>query len=51
MHMIAASMLGPSEDGFADNLTIPEGIEIAEPDPNTNGAMRINAPKEIDKSG
>jgi len=27
-----ASMFGPSEDGFADNLTIPEGIEIAEPD-------------------
>ena len=24
-------MFGPSEDGFADNLTIPEGIEIAEP--------------------
>jgi hypothetical protein len=30
--LMFASMLGPSEDGFADNLTIPEGIEIAEPD-------------------
>ena len=27
-----ASMFGPSEDGFADNLTIPVGIEIADPD-------------------
>jgi len=26
-----ASMFGPSEDGFADNLTIPEGIKIANP--------------------
>jgi len=25
------SMLGPSEDGFANNLTIPEDINIAEP--------------------
>ncbi len=27
-----ATMFGPSEDGFADNLKIPEGIEIAEPE-------------------
>ena len=27
-----ASMFGPSEDGFADNLTIPQGIEIADPE-------------------
>jgi len=26
-----AAMFGPSEDGFADNLTIPAGLEIAEP--------------------
>ncbi len=25
------SVFGPSEDGFADNLTIPDNIEIAEP--------------------
>ncbi|WP_146457564.1 hypothetical protein [Rubripirellula tenax] len=30
--LMFSSMFGPSEDGFADNLTIPEGIEIAEPD-------------------
>ena len=30
--LMFASMFGPSEDGFADNLTIPEGIEIADPD-------------------
>lgn len=34
-----ASMFGPSEDGFADNLTIPEGIEIAEPDSDTSGIL------------
>ncbi len=27
-----ATMFGPSDDGFADNLKIPEGIEIAEPE-------------------
>ena len=26
-----ASVFGPSEDGFTDNLVIPENIEIAEP--------------------
>lgn len=26
-----ATLFGPAEDGFADNLKIPEGIEIAEP--------------------
>ena len=30
-----ASMFGPSEDGFADNLTIPEGIDISVPDSDT----------------
>lgn len=30
--LMFASMFGPSEDGFADSLTIPEGIEIADPD-------------------
>jgi hypothetical protein len=30
--VVFASMFGPSEDGFADALTIPEGIDISEPD-------------------
>lgn len=33
---MATSFLGPSEDHFADNLTIPEGIEIAEPVPDAS---------------
>ncbi len=37
--LMFASMFGPSEDGFADNLTIPEGIEIAEPDLDASGTM------------
>lgn len=44
-----ASMFGPSEDGFADNLTIPEGIEIAEPEPDATDAMSIDAPKGSDE--
>lgn len=37
------SFFGPSEDGFADNLTIPEGIEIAEPDPEfSSGPAEIS---------
>lgn len=40
--LMFASMLGPSEDGFADSLAIPEGIEIAEPDLDDGWAMNIN---------
>lgn len=29
--LMFASMLGPSEDGFADNLIVPSNIEITEP--------------------
>ena len=29
--LMVASMLGPSEDGFADDLAIPDNIEAAEP--------------------
>ena len=43
-----ASMFGPSEDGFADNLTIPEGIEIAEPDHDTTDRWGANTPKGSD---
>jgi hypothetical protein len=43
-----ASMFGPSEDGFADNLTIPEGIDIAEPDQDATDRWGINASKGSD---
>jgi len=36
------SMFGPSEDGFADNLTIPEGIDISEPDQDTTDPWMTN---------
>ena len=40
--LMVASMFGPSEDGFADSLTIPEGIEISEPDEDPDsGRMQI----------
>ena len=42
------SMFGPSEDGFADNLTIPEGIEIAEPDQDATDRWGVNASKGSD---
>lgn len=29
--LMFASLFGPSEDGFADNLTIPQNIEVKEP--------------------
>ena len=47
--LVFASMFGPSEDGFADDLTIPEGIEIAEPDPDTTDPMGANCPKGSDE--
>jgi hypothetical protein len=47
--LMFASILGPSEDGFADNLTIPEGIEIADPDPDTTDAWGVNTPKGSDE--
>lgn len=43
-----ASMLGPSEDGFADNLTIPDGIEIAEPDQDATDPWGANTPEGSD---
>ena len=43
-----ATMFGPSEDGFADNLTIPEGIEIAEPDQDATDRWGVNASKGSD---
>lgn len=47
--LMFASMSGLSEDGFADNLTIPEGIEIAEPDLDASGTMDVNTAKETDE--
>lgn len=44
-----ASMFGPSEDGFADNLTIPEGIEIADPDQDATGVWGGNTPGGSDE--
>ncbi len=53
--LMFVSMSGPSDDGFADNLTIPEGIEIAEPDsdtgsiPGTAVTMDVNTENGIDE--
>ncbi len=40
--LMFASMFGPSEDGFADNLTIPDDLEIAEPDHDTTDPWGAN---------
>ena len=47
--IMVASMFGPSEDGFADNLTIPEDIEIAEPNQDTSGTMNVTIAKGTDE--
>ena len=46
--VLFAAMLGPSEDGFADHLTIPEGIEIAEPVQDAADPWQANAPQGTD---
>lgn len=46
--LMFASMFGPSEDGFADDLTIPEGIEIADPEPDATDARAVDTFGEID---
>lgn len=35
--LLISSFFGPSEDGFADHLTIPEGIDISEPESDAAG--------------
>jgi hypothetical protein len=45
--LLFASMFRLREDKFADNLTIPEGIEIADPDPSDT--MEVNATTGIDE--
>ena len=41
--LMVASMFGPSEDGFADQLTIPEGMEIAEPEREASDPMEASS--------
>lgn len=47
--LMFASMFGPSEDGFADHLTIPEGIEIADPVQDATGPWGVDTPKGNDE--
>lgn len=47
--LMFASMFGPSEDGFADNLKIPEGIEIAEPDVDASDTMDVSTAEGTDE--
>lgn len=47
--LMFASMFGPSEDGFADDLTIPEGIEISEPDRDASDTMAGSSEKGTDE--
>lgn len=47
--LMFASMFGPSEDGFADNLMIPEGIEIADPDSDANVNIDVSTTKRTDE--
>lgn len=47
--LLFVSMFGPSEDGFADNLTIPDNIEISDPDPDATNPWGVNTPKGSDE--
>ena len=47
--LMLTSMFGPSEDGFADNLTIPKGIDIAEPGTDATDDMNVDVPKGSDE--
>ncbi len=47
--LMVASMFGPSEDHFADNLKIPAGIEVSEPVPDTDAASDVSAANRIDE--
>jgi len=46
--LLLEALIGPSEDGFADGLTIPEGIEIAEPQPETGQGTEGGDDRGID---
>jgi hypothetical protein len=45
---LVSSMLGPSEDRFADNLTIPEDIEVADPEEDATDPWGRSTPKGSD---
>lgn len=47
--LAVASLYGPSEDGFADDLAIPEGIEVAEPDGDAWNAAYDDAANGTDE--
>ncbi len=46
--LIFSSMFVPSEDGYTDNHTIHEGIEIADPDQDATTSWGANAANRID---
>lgn len=48
--LMLASLLGPSEDGFADNLTIPDGIEIAEPETDVTDSEPLEGSDEFQEA-
>jgi hypothetical protein len=43
-----SAIFGPSEDGFADDLKIPEGIEIAVPEPDISEASDADSSSGTD---
>ncbi len=47
--LMFVSMFDLGEDGFADNLTIPEGIEIAEPGLDASGTMDMSTAMGTDE--
>ncbi|MEI8289881.1 MAG: hypothetical protein WCH99_10440, partial [Verrucomicrobiota bacterium] len=47
--LVFSSMFGPSEDGFADNLKIPEGIDIVDPVPDASDATEVDATMRTDE--
>jgi hypothetical protein len=47
--LMFASMFGPSEDGFADNLKIPEGIEIFGPEQNACEPKEVSTAEGTDE--
>lgn len=46
--LLVSPFFGPSEDGFADHLTIPEGIEIAVPENDAAGEWSDADPQGSD---
>lgn len=47
--LMIALMFGSIEDNFADNLTLPEGVELADPDPDPTAEWGVNPPKGSDE--